>query len=150
MTTLHRASQWDEQQVAAFLEDAMIPLRLAFNDAEGYPRVCSLWFLWRDEALWSASHGSAFAIKRLQDDPRVSFEVSTNDYPYKGVRGKGRADLLREGAADILDALIDKYLGDSNRKLASWLRSRADQEFAIRISPEVINSWDFSSRMSSS
>ena len=40
-----------------------------------------------------------------------------------------------------------KYLDEKNSKLASWLMSRADSEYVLKIRPSIINSWDFSGRM---
>ena len=144
---IHPASHWQKDQIETFLLESRIPVRLAFCDAYGHPRICSLWFKYEDGVLWSASHESAYLIKQLVNDNRVSFEVSTNDYPYKGVRGKAGVELSREGAGDVLGALIEKYLGGSNRKLADWLMSRVDGEYAIKITPSSVNAWDFSGRM---
>jgi len=67
--------------------------------------------------------------------------------PYKGVRGKAQVELSMKDAGNVLGNLISKYLGSGNSKLASWLMSRADDEYVIKIKPALINSWDFSDRM---
>jgi hypothetical protein len=73
--------------------------------------------------------------------------VSTNDYPYKGVRGKAEVELSMLNTESTLSKLIAKYLGSGNAQLSSWLLSRADDEYVIKITPKTVNSWDFSHRM---
>ena len=140
-------SQWDEKQIVGFLKTEEIPIRLAFLDRDGSPRICSLWYQYADGVIWLASHKSSFLVSQLKESGVVSFEVSTNDYPYKGVRGKAAVELLQKGAAGVLDDLIAKYLKDGNTPLAAWLKSRARDEFAIKLTPSTVNAWDFSHRM---
>lgn len=144
---LSKKSQWNEEQISRFLSGATLPIRLSFLNKDNEPQICSLWFLFDQGALWAASHENAFLIRQLKRHKQVAFEVSTNDYPYKGVRGKAEVELRKDDAEPVLKALINKYLGDSNSQLASWLLGRAKEEYAIKISPTFINSWDFSDRM---
>lgn len=122
-------------------------MRLACNSLDGTPTICSLWFFYSDGYLWAASHKNAHIIKLLQQNPQVGFEIATNDYPYKGVRGKATATLTKIDAADVLKRLIKRYLDNSNKALADWLISRSDDEYCIKLAPQQINAWDFSSRM---
>ncbi len=140
-------SAWNAQQIGAFLDDAQIPLRLSCIDADGFPAICSLWFMHVEGALLLATHQSAYVVRLLEQNPRVAFEVAVNDYPYRGVRGKATALLEREGAAEVLPRLIEKYLGDSNKQLASWLLGRVDEEYVIRLEPTLITAWDYGARM---
>jgi len=48
---------------------------------------------------------------------------------------------------EILHTLIDRYLGDSNPKLASLLLARVEHETAIAIEPKALVSWDYRERM---
>ena len=115
------------------------------EDAE--PMICSLWFKFIDDSLWCASHEKSYVVRQLKNNCKVSFEISTNEYPYKGVRGKASAELSKFNADHVLSGLIGKYLDERNSRLASWLMSRADSEYVLKITPSIINSWDFSGRM---
>jgi hypothetical protein len=97
--------------------------------------------------IWCASHRNSFLINQLKRNSRISFEISSNEYPYKGVRGKAEVELSMNNAEKILNKLISKYLGSNNAKLSAWLMSRADDEYVINITPTLVNSWDFSDRM---
>ena len=144
---IHPQSAWSEAQIIDYLQQANTPLRIACLDNDDYPIVCSLWFTYKDGALWAATHKSAHIIKLLQKKPQVGFEIATNEFPYKGVRGKADVSLFADNDVNTLEDVIDKYLQGSNQGLADWLLSRKDDEFALKISPLTINAWDFSHRM---
>jgi nitroimidazol reductase NimA-like FMN-containing flavoprotein (pyridoxamine 5'-phosphate oxidase superfamily) len=142
------SSQWSTDEIEQYLQEQRIPVRLSCNDKDGFPLICSLWFVYHDGYLWCATHENAAVAKLLEQNPKCAFEVAINEMPYKGVRGKGTVELLRSDAEGMLKELIARYLGDSNAGLASWLLSRSDHEYAIKIAPSTVTSWDFSERMS--
>ena len=145
--SIRSTSAWDQQQIHAFLSGSRIPLRLACNAGQGFPLLNSLWFEQREGSLWCATHASSAIVPFLQRDPRCAFEIALNDPPYCGVRGQARALLTLDGAGELLQRLIERYLGDSNPALAAWLMSRADDEYAIRLDPTWLTSWDYRPRM---
>jgi nitroimidazol reductase NimA-like FMN-containing flavoprotein (pyridoxamine 5'-phosphate oxidase superfamily) len=138
---------WDRSQIQAFLDDTVIPIRIA-SAGRTSPLVQSLWFLYDEDALWCASQVDSVLTRRLHADPRCGFEIAGDLPPYRGVRGSGQAELLPERAATVLPRLISRYLGDEPSPLATWLLSRVDSEVAIRISDLRVTSYDFTSRMS--
>ena len=83
----------------------------------------------------------------LRDNEKVGFEVSPNQPPYYGVRGQGIAELTNEGAGDVLEQLLQRYLGGSDSSLGNWLLSRRDEEVLISIEPQRLFSWDYRQRM---
>jgi nitroimidazol reductase NimA-like FMN-containing flavoprotein (pyridoxamine 5'-phosphate oxidase superfamily) len=143
------SSVWDEPQIKRFLADCVIPIRLGCLDSKGSPLICSLWFLYDDNALWCATQQSASVAKMLQANPQCGFEVAPEAMPYRGVRGQGQASLSVEHGAAVLARLVDRYLGDRESDFARWLLARAADEVAIKITPDYFTSWDFSRRMSS-
>ena len=74
--------------------------------------------------------------------------MSTNDLPYRGVRGRGTATCERAEDNRELERLLRRYLGGVNNNLAMWLLGRTDDEALIGIDIDWITSWDFSERMS--
>ena len=135
---------------SAFLRDSLIPLRLSAIDQDGFPVICSLWYLYREGALYCVSHRNAKMIQLLKERSECGFEIAVNDIPYRGVRGKAVATLSSDSEGLLLGKLIDRYLGDSNQPLANWLLSRKADEIAICLQPKTLSSWDFSERMSDS
>jgi nitroimidazol reductase NimA-like FMN-containing flavoprotein (pyridoxamine 5'-phosphate oxidase superfamily) len=147
---ISKKSTWTEGEIEVFLAAAKTPMRLAFNDRDGFPGVCSLWFYFDEGCFWAASHKNSHVIKMLKQSGKVSLEVATNEYPYKGVRGKANVELTTDGASAVLNRLIDRYLVDGNNKLADWLLSRVADEYVLKVTPHTLNAWDFSSRMDKS
>ncbi|MHA7837664.1 MAG: pyridoxamine 5'-phosphate oxidase family protein [bacterium] len=147
MKGLSRGSAWSAERVEEFLESYRAPLRLAVTTGSGHPMICSLWFRSRDGRLLCATKDDAKIVEWLRADPRCAFELAPNEPPYFGVRGRGRASIFSEGAADLLGELIDRYLGSRESELAGWLLSNAENEVTIAIEPEWLTSWDYSARM---
>ena len=144
---MKRTGPWSREAIDAHLTDTVIPLRLACVTQSGHPHVLSLWYLWRDGALWCASGPDAQVIEWLGADPRCGFEVSRDTPPYRGVRGRGEARLDPTRGPEILEALVDRYLRTRDSEFARWLLARAEGEIAIRINPHRLSTWDFTERM---
>lgn len=138
---------YSREQIDAHLRDTAVPLRLACASESGHPLVLSLWFVWRDGALWCATSPGARVVRLLRREPRCGFEVARDAPPYCGVRGQGVAELVPERGGEILEALVDRYLGTRESHFARWLLRRRDDEMAIRIAPARLTSWDFRARM---
>ena len=138
---------WSGDAIAGYLASSRIPLRLAVFDGAGSPWVMSLWFLYDEGSLWCATNSGAKVLRYLADDTRCGFEVAGEQPPYRGVRGKGHADIIPERGGDILLRLLDRYGISRNSRLGRELLARIGNEVAIRITPSRITSWDFSTRM---
>lgn len=135
---------WDRSHIDAFLDDTVIPIRIA-SAGRTSPLVQSLWFLHDEDALWCCTQSDAVLTRRITSDPRCGFEVSGDQPPYRGVRGTAKAEILPDRAADMLPRLIERY--NAPRSLADWLLSRLDREVAIRLHSLRVTSFDFTQRM---
>ena len=142
-----RTGPWSPTEVAAFLDQSAIPMRIAANTPSGFPVVLSVWFLPEGDELLAVTHRDARIAKRLQADPRCAFEIAPNEPPYRGVRGQAEAALEDTGAKALLERLLDRYLGSGDSGLGRFLLARADEELVIRLRPTRIASWDYSARM---
>ncbi len=138
---------WSLPEIELFLQDTRFPLRLACTSRDGYPRVVSVWYAWREGALLGVSHRKSALVRLLEQDPRVGFEVSPNDPPYHGVRGQGRATLTPLGEHDVLETLLERYLGQQESRVGNWLLARKEEEVLITVHPERLFSWDYRQRM---
>jgi hypothetical protein len=135
---------WDSSRIAAFLDDTVIPIRIA-SAGRTAPLVQSLWFLPDGDSVWCCTQAEALLTRRLSANPRCGFEVSGDLPPYRGVRGTAKAEMLPDRARDILPRLIERY--DAPTSLADWLLSRLDREVAIRLHSLRVTSFDFTTRM---
>jgi nitroimidazol reductase NimA-like FMN-containing flavoprotein (pyridoxamine 5'-phosphate oxidase superfamily) len=138
---------WSAERAASFLREAVIPVRLATNTPGGGLWMLSLWYQYRDGELQCATGASADVVEYLRADDRVAFEVSTNDVPYCGARGAGRATVEPDEDKQVLRALLERYLGGSDSDLARALLAPDREEVRIHIAPERLYTWDFSDRM---
>lgn len=146
-SSIRRTGPWSPAQVAQFLSDSRIPMRLAANTGSGFPVVLSLWFLRDGDDLLAAVHRDSRIAKRLSDDSRCAFEIAPDQPPYRGVRGQATAELSSEGAGALLERLLDRYLVSRDSSLAQFLLARADEELVVRVKPRWVGSWDYTSRM---
>lgn len=140
------AGAWNRDEVTGFLSSASIPVRLACIGRDGFPRVVALWFRFQDDNLFCVSHRDAPLLGMLRSNPQVGFDVSPNEPPYHGVRGQGTAEIAGMGG-EMLELLLARYLGDSNKGLANWLMSRREEEVLVRIAIARCFSWDYRHRM---
>lgn len=123
------------------------PLRLAVNTRHG-PLIVPLWFVFRNDRIWCASQEDSVVVRALQADPGCGYDLSTNDMPYRGIRGRGSVRCIPESGGQVLEELIDRYQVNPDSRLARWLLSRSDTEVAIEITPVWQTEWDYSERMS--
>jgi hypothetical protein len=142
-------SAWSAKTISRFLDAQRIPIRLACRTPNSVPIVCSLWYVFAENALWCATQKTAKVAGYLKHYPVCGFEVAPEAMPYKGVRGQGKVTLSPARGVDVLERLIDRYTGSRESDFARWLLGRASNEVAIRIAPTWFTAWDFSQRMKS-
>ena len=138
---------WDEPAVATFLEETTVPVRLATHRPDESLWMVALWFRYRDGALECATGADADVVKYLRNNAEVAFDISTNEPPYRGVRGNGSATLSPDRDKAVLRALVERYLGGTDSSLAARLLDDDRDEVRIRIHPRSVYSWDYTERM---
>lgn len=137
---------WTGADIESFLTDARIPLRLSLTTPKG-PLIVPVWYEYADGRLWSCSPEDSLLVRSLRAHPAIAFDVSTNDVPYRGVRGRGTAVCEKAEDSRQLERLLGRYLGGVNNNLAIWLLGRSEDEALIGIEIDWITSWDFGDRM---
>ncbi len=133
--------------IEQFLERATIPVRVACRTPRDELWMLSLWFVYRDGRLHCATAKSAAVVRYLEKDEHVAFEVSTNDPPYRGVRGNGTATITDDPDKTQLRELLTRYLGSTETPLGQRLLSEERVEVSIVIDPTRVYGWDFTERM---
>lgn len=130
-----------------FLEKIRIPMRLACKTESGWPMVLSLWFIYLDGALYCATRKGARVVGYLLANSECAFEIAADQPPYCGIRGQGVTSIDEQRGNEILDLLLERYLGGRDNRLAQQLLKNSADEVAIRLDPVRVFSWDFSARM---
>ena len=138
---------WDRAETEEFLVETTVPVRLSCRRPAGDLWMLSLWFVYREDALWCATSAAADVVDYLAHDDRIAFEISTNEPPYKGVRGNGTTEITPDEDKQLLRSLLERYLGGTNSPLAKRLLSPQREEAQIRIDPQTVYTWDFTDSM---
>lgn len=143
------SGSWDKKQVKQFLDGQNIPARLSFIADDNQPWMLSLWYKFDNEILYCATNKDADVVGHLRDRPYCAFEISTNELPYQGVRGKGTVTISPDENLILLKELVDRYVDDEYDTFRNWLLGREVPEVQIALEPDKIYSWDYSDRMQS-
>jgi nitroimidazol reductase NimA-like FMN-containing flavoprotein (pyridoxamine 5'-phosphate oxidase superfamily) len=142
---------WSSGEATEFLRAATIPVRLACRTPADDLWMLSLWYEWTDEGggpvLRCATGADADVVRFLRRSDGVAFEVSTNDPPYRGVRGRGTASVVPDEDKALLRSLFERYLGGTENALGDRLLSPDREEVRIVVEPTRLHTWDFSGRM---
>ena len=115
---------FDRDEVAVFLDDAVIPLRLACVAPSGWPLIVSLWFARRGDELVCATQASSSLVRALERELRCAFEVAGQEPPYRGVRGRARVTIEPDEGLATLSELVTRYLGGTDGAFARRLLGR--------------------------
>lgn len=126
--------------------DAMaIPLRLAVARKDDVPLIVPLWFSYEGDRLRCATKRHSYLVRCLQDAD-VSFDISTQKPPYRGVSGRASVTIRERGAGGLLEQLIGKYV-PYEASLSQWLMRNSDKEVMLELEPTQVRCWDYSHRM---
>jgi PPOX class probable F420-dependent enzyme len=112
---------------------------LATVMADGTPQVSPVW-IERDGDTAVVVNTAKGRVKHrnLQRDPHVALAVHDPRNPYRYVQVRGRAELVEEGADDMIDRLAKKYLGKDTYPF----RQPGEERITVRIIPESVNFTD--------
>lgn len=97
-----------------------LPARMAYNAADGTPRVIPTWFHWDGEQLVMPTFISAPHIKRpaarlgaLRANPDVAVTIDTEGFPPDVLLVRGRATVTEvEGIAPAYATSARQYMGE--------------------------------------
>ncbi len=137
----------DSKKIDHIVPDTKIPIRLGYIKPNGNPAIISLWYVCIEDMIYCATQKTAKIVSFLEKKPVCGFEIAGDKPPYKGVRGEGTVKILDEKGKEILDILIDKYLGKKESTLSQFLKNNSKTEVAIEITPQKIFNYDYSKRM---
>ena len=123
-------------------------LRLAYTDAQGYPRVVPVWYVVVDGAYCLGSYLASAKYKAITRDARVGWVIDGGSKPkYQGVSLYGQALEVSDPQEReaIYRALGDKYFGTTDDPTFVEIFGKVDDEQTayLRLTPEDGNSWEY-------
>jgi general stress protein 26 len=87
-------------------------------------------------------------IQNIRKKSNVYFSIDDDNFPYKGVKGKGVATILEDPKTTMptVEKINLKYLGTLDHPLAKAIikNARNGNEVLIEINPKFFSTWDFS------
>jgi PPOX class probable F420-dependent enzyme len=137
-----------KEEVNKFLESKLL-LQIGTIDDEGDPNIQPVWFDHdKDrEKLLIITPKIARKIRNLRSKPNVYFSIDDENFPYKGVKGKGTATVIEDPKRTVpLGEKINmKYLGTLDHPIPKMILDSAKKgnHVVVEISPKFISTWDF-------
>ena len=138
-----------DSEVKGFLE-SKLNMQLATIDPDGYPVIQPVWF-YHDRntgKLYTGTDKRTKKIQNIRENPdRIYFSIDDENFPYKGVKGRGEARILEniQDNVTMVDKINLKYLGTLDHPLAKRLSdsARKGDEVIVEITPRFFSAWDF-------
>ena len=91
---------------------------------------------------------SSSKVKSIQSKPDIYFSIDDENFPYKGVKGKGRATIIdnHSRVVAMAEKINLKYLETLEHPTAKMLMEYAQngKEVLVEINPKYFATWDFS------
>jgi general stress protein 26 len=137
-----------KEEVNKFLESKIL-LQIGTIDDEGDPNIQPVWFDHdKDtEKLLIITPKIARKIRNLRSKPNVYFSIDDENFPYKGVKGKGTAAIIEDPIRTVpLGEKINmKYLGTLDHLIPKMILDSAKKgnHVVVEISPKFFSTWDF-------
>jgi general stress protein 26 len=142
-----------EEEVDSFLENKL-NVQLATIDEEGYPSIQPLWFLYDKKSgkIYISTQNTTRKIHNLHKiSDKVYFSIDDENFPYKGVKGRGNARVSEDKNFNIpvTEKIILKYLGTLDNPLEQMIMDNANKgiQVVIEITPKFFSAWDFAKSM---
>ena len=136
------------EEIERFLE-SKLNLQLATIDQKGEPNIQPVWFYYdRDEEkLTISTSKSAKKTQNLRNKPVAYFSVDDENLPYKGVKGRGIANIVEDidRVVSQADRISMKYLGTLDHPIAKTITdiSKKGEVVIVEISPKFFSNWDY-------
>jgi PPOX class probable F420-dependent enzyme len=136
------------EEVETFLE-SKLNLQLATIDQKGEPNIQPVWFYYdkNREKIEISTNKLAKKTQNLRNKPAVYFSIDDENLPYRGVKGKGVANIVEDlnKVVSQADRISMKYLGTLEHPIAKMITdsSNKGEVVIVEISPKFFSTWDY-------
>jgi general stress protein 26 len=137
-----------KEQVDMFLEGKFM-LQISTLDEKGEPNIQPVWFYHdkNSDKLLITTSKIAKKTRNLKRKPVLYFSIDDENFPYKGVKGKGSVRIIEDPNRTVLegDKISMKYLGTLDHPIARMIteHSKKGENVLIEISPKFFSTWDY-------
>lgn len=137
------------EEIDRFLESKLM-LQMSTIDELGEPNIQPVWFYYdkNGEKLLVTTSKIARKTKNLRNKPILYFSIDDENFPYKGVKGKGLVTIIEDPNRTVSEGekISMKYLGTLDHPIAKMITesSKNGDNVLIEISPKFFSTWDYS------
>jgi len=122
----------------------------ATNGRDGFPHVVPLWYVVRDDELWSWTYARSQKVRNLERDPRATLQVEagTEYHELRGLMLKADVTIHRdtERVAEFGLELFARYApgddGELSREVREMVLSQAPKRVALQFCERSRATWD--------
>lgn len=133
------------EELAAFLEEPH-KLQLATINPDGTPHLVTMYYALFDGRIGFWTYAKSQKARNLERDPRATCLVEDGGSyaDLRGVQIGGQAIPIddTEGVREVGEVVYRRYVGDSSRDEAGYVRQQALKRRAYLVEPERVASWD--------
>lgn len=141
-------SMLSETQSNEFLTKSKLNLLLGTIDKKNEPNVHPVWFLYEQGKFYIETGKTAKKAQNIRINNSVYFCIDDENIPYKGVRGKAKANILDDIPIipPIAEKIMVKYTGDLENKVAKFLLDgvKGGMSVLLELEPKYFATWDHS------
>ena len=137
-----------KKEVERFLGTKLM-LQMSTIDEKGEPNIQPVWFYYdtnREKLLVTTAKISK-KTKNLLKKPILYFSIDDENFPYKGVKGKGSVTIIEDPDRTVLEGekISLKYLGTLEHPIAKMIteHSKKGDNVVIEINPKFFSTWDY-------
>ena len=139
-----------ERDLKDFLTTKVMNLHLGTVDEKGHSNIHPVGYYYDhlENKFNILTAKESKKTHNLSRNETVYFCVDDPNPPYKGVRGKGTARILKEVNFNlgIWEKIMARYLGNSEDPMAIALKDelKKGDSIVLEISPKYFSTWDYS------
>jgi PPOX class probable F420-dependent enzyme len=121
--------------------DRPITSVLATRGANGSIRLSPVWHEWRDGGFSVVCIEDGEKIRHVHRDPRVSFVVAEQAYPWTGIELRCEARVVTEGIEEVACRINLRYEGAERGE--DFTQETAPTSVILRLEPGELRTWNY-------
>jgi PPOX class probable F420-dependent enzyme len=114
---------------------------LATHRPDGAIRLSPVWHEWRDGGFNVVTLGGSEKVRDVRRDPRVSFVVAEQSYPWTGVELHCEARVATEGVEEAARRINVRYEGPERGE--DFTQETAPSSVILRLEPGELRTWNY-------
>lgn len=137
-----------ELEAKKFLTESRSVVKLGTVDSSGDPNVHPVWYYFDPAGcvIYALVGKNTKKARNIDRRNRIYFDVDDDEFPYKGVRGKGIAKAMGRGPETlaVVKKILGRYIKKEHPMYAYFLDSTSKGLYVVfKITPRYFSTWDY-------